>query len=104
MGPVEVGDRLVDQLLIPGAERVDSFDRARVVGVEVLDHLVDRRSRDDAFGDAAHGVLDAVQLFPTPCVRFVEIELDAVEVAREERVAVAADGIARLGGRRVLVA
>jgi hypothetical protein len=104
VGAVQVGDRLVDQLLVPRSELVDAFDGAGVVGVEVLDHLVDRRTGDDALGDAAHGVLDAVQLFPTPRVRLVEIEVDAVEIAREERVAVAADGIARVGRGRVLLA
>ena len=62
---------------------------AVVVGVEVLDHLVDRRAGQDALADAAHRVLDAVQLLPTPRVRLLEVEVDAVEVAREQRVALA---------------
>ena len=52
----------------------------------------------------AHALLDPVQLLPTPRVRLVEVELDAAERAREQRVALAADGIARVGLRRVLVA
>ena len=41
----------------------------------------------------AHRVLDAVQLLPTPRVGLVEVELDAVEVARIQRVALATDRV-----------
>ena len=49
-------------------------------------------------------LLDPVQLLPAPRVGLVEVELDAAERAGEQRVALAPDGIARIGLRRVLVA
>ena len=103
MGAVELRHRAVEQLLVPRAERVDAVDRARRIVLEVLDHLVDGRSGHDALGDLAHRVLDAMELVPSPGVRLVEVERDAVEVARVQRVAVPADGITLVGVRRVLL-
>ena len=57
----------------------------------------------DALGDLAHGVLDAVQLVPPPRVGLVEVELDAVEVLRVHRVALAPDRVVLVGVWRVLL-
>ena len=92
MRAVELGDGGVEQLLVPALERVDALDRAGGIGLEVLDHGVDVGAGDDALGDLAHRVLDAVQLVPPPRVRLVEVELDAVEVLRVQRVALAPTG------------
>ena len=82
MRAVEVGDRLVDEILVPVLELVDALDRAVVVGVEMsITSSIDAPGQD-ALGDAPHRVLDPVQLFPSPRVRLVEIEIDAGEVAR----------------------
>ena len=51
----------------------------------------------------AHRVLDAVQLFPAPRVRLVEVELDAVEVTRVQRVPLAPHRVVLGGVRRVLL-
>ncbi len=45
-----------------------------------------------------------MQLLPAPGVGLLEVEVDAVEIAGEQRVAVATDRVARVGRRRVLVA
>jgi hypothetical protein len=100
---VELGHGGVEQLLVPGAELGDAFDGARGVVLEVLDHLVDGRAGHDALRDLLHGVLDAVQLVPTPGIGLVEVELDAVEVACVERVAVAPDRVVLGRMRRVLL-
>src|SRR5579859_3690403 len=104
VGAVELGDGPVDELLIPTLERVDTFDGARRVMVEVIGDRRDALSGQYPLGYCAHALLDAVQLFPTPRVGLVEIELDAAVDAGEQRVAVAADGITRIGPGRVLVA
>ncbi len=85
-------------------ERVDAFDGAVVVGLEIVARFVDRRARADAFGDAPHLVFDAMQLFPSPRVGLVEIEIDAGERPGEKRVAVASDRVAGIGRGCVLVA
>ncbi len=100
---VERGDRGVEQLLVPGPELVDALDHPAGIGLEVRDHLVDGRAGEDALGDLGHRVLDAVQLLPTPRVGLVEVELDAVEVARVQRVPLPPDRVGLGRVRRVLV-
>ncbi len=101
---VELGDRPVDELLVPLPELVDALDRALGVAIEVLDHGRDRLAGQDALADELHLVLDAVQLFDAPRVGLVEVEVDAVERGGEQLVPIAADRIVRVGLRRVLVA
>ena len=100
---VELGDGAVQQLLVPALERVDALDGARRVGLEVLDDGVDVGAGDDALRDLAHRALDAVQLVPPPRVGLVEVELDAVEVLRVQRVALAPHGVVLGRVRRVLL-
>ena len=82
--PGRIGDRRVDEILVPGLELVDAVDRARRIVLEVFEDLGERRARQDAFADLAHRFLDAVELLPAPLVRVVQVELDAVERAREQ--------------------
>ena len=101
--PVELRDRAVDQVLVPGPELVLAFDRAAQVVVEVVGDGNHRLVGHHARRDRAHALLDPVELFPPPRVRLVEIELDPVEPTGEQRVAVASDRIAGVGFRRVVV-
>ena len=103
MHAVELGDGGVEQLLVPALELVDPLDRPGRVGLQVLDDHVDVGAGFDAFGDLAHGVLDAVQLVPPPRVGLVEVELHAVEVLRVHRVALAPDRVVLVGVWRVLL-
>ena len=57
------------------AELVHALDGAVGIGLEVVDHGVERLPGQDALGHLAHGVLDAVELVPTPRVRLGEVEL-----------------------------
>ena len=100
---VELGDGGVEQLLVPPPELVDALDGAVRVGLEVLDHLVDGGAGEDPLRDRTHRVLDPVELLPAPGVRLVEVEVDAVEVARVQRVALASDRVVLGGVRRVLL-
>ena len=52
-----------------------------------------RAAGDDPVGDPGHLVLDAAQLLPAPGVGLLEVDGGAEEVARAERVALAADGV-----------
>ena len=103
MHPVQLGDGAVEQVLVPAPELVDALDGAGGVGFEVLDHRIDVGAREDALRHLSHRVLDAVQLVPSPRVRLVEIERDAVEVLRVQRVPLAPDRIVFRGVGRVLV-
>src|SRR5829696_4761271 len=100
---VELGDGRVEQVLQPPPELVDAFDGARRVGLEVLDHGVERLAGQDALGHLAHGAFDAVQLVPAPRVSLGELELHPVEDPGEQPVPLGADRIAFDGVRRVLV-
>src|SRR5947209_4709532 len=101
LGDVEVhagehGNGPVDEVLVPSAELVDTLDRPRRVGVEVLDHPGDRLARKDALADDLHLMLDAVQFLDAPRVRLVEVQIDTIERGGEQLVPIPADRVARI--------
>ena len=103
MHAVELGDRAIEERLQPPAELVDTFDRPRRIVLQVLDDFVERRAGQDPLRDLCHHLLESVQLVPAPGVGVVEVEIDAVERARPERIALTTDGVALCSVWQVLL-
>ncbi len=93
MRAVQFADRPVGEVLHPGPEVLPAGDLPRRVGVKLRDRLLDCAAGNDQPGDPVHLRLEPEYLAPSPGVGLVEIDRRAEELARRERVPVAADSV-----------
>ena len=104
VGPVEIGDGPIGQLLQVGEQLVDAFDAPGRVILQHLPGAVDTRAGRDLLGGRGHLGFDAVQLIPAPGVDLLGIAVHTEPPANPDGVQLTADRV-RFGGLwRVLVA
>ncbi len=104
VGPVEVRDRPVHQVLEEHPQVVLPVDRPRRVAVQEIDDVGERRTGDDPGGLPRHLRLETMHLLPPPRVRLQGIDGSAEVLAAGESVPVRTDRVVFTGGRCKLLA
>src|SRR5450631_4753744 len=101
---VQLGDGCTGQVLQKTLEIVSPFNRAGGVAPEQFDDLLHRRTGADSLGSLTHLRLETMQLFPTPRIGLVQVDVAAEKLSCGEAVAVAPDGVSVRCCRRIHVA